>query len=106
MQLIPWNGNGNRSVTPFTPLPVGLNSGMHITVQATALEEILAHIEAWYEERDEVMLVDSGYSAKQFTGYIILEWIECEPDQLLASIFDHEDAIIDYCVYQRSEEVE
>lgn len=106
MQLIPWSSGDSRETITFEPLEPGLNSGMYITVQATALEEILAHIEAWYEERDEVMLVDSGYSSKLFTGYIILEWIECEPDQLLAAIFDHEDAILDYCIYQRSEEVE
>lgn len=106
MQLIPLGNGETRSTAPFTPIASGLYSGLHIVVQANALKDILDHIEAWYENRDEVILIDHGYSAKQFHGFIILEWIECEPDELLLSIFDHEEAILDYCVYSRSLEVE
>ena len=45
------------------------------------------------------MLVDTGLSDKVGLGYILLEWMECEIDQLFLAFLRDEESIADYTTY-------
>lgn len=66
-------------------------------------EQLLAKIEGWFEGRSEVDIVDYGTTDKLDLGYIIIEWIGYEIDDLFLAILRDEDVIEDYTVYTREE---
>ena len=55
------------------PLP-GIYQGVHFTTSLEHFDFILEKIERWFEDRDEIIFIDSGETAKSGLGYIILEW--------------------------------
>jgi hypothetical protein len=87
-----------RIQQPATP---GQNQGVYITLHPDHRAEILDKIIGWFRGREEIDLVDTGISDKVGLGYIILEWIECEIDQLFLAILRDEDIVADYTIYTR-----
>ncbi len=86
-------------------LEPGHYHAVHFRMPADQRLWYLEKIEAWFADRDEVILVASGLSALG-EGFIVMEWEECEINPLFLKILEHEDAVTDMCVYIRSEEVE
>lgn len=60
----------------------------------------------WFEGRLEVAIVDIGTSDKQGLGFVILEWRECEIDQLFLAILRDAPFVGDYTTYGRTLEGE
>lgn len=69
------------------------------------LDWLLEKLQAWFEDRDEIILVDSGRSAKSESAFIVMEWDGCQIDPLFLAILRDEQFIEDYAVYTRSEEL-
>jgi hypothetical protein len=78
----------------------GQAQGVYITIPGD-YQFILNKIIGWFSDRDEVELIDHGVSDKVGLGYIILEWEECEVDQLFLAILRDEESVADYTVYTR-----
>ena len=78
--------------------------GVMFIVEPNQLEWIINKIEGWFDERDEIILIDYGISDKQGTGVVILEWEYVEIDPLFLAILRDEELVIDYAVYNRSED--
>jgi hypothetical protein len=76
-------------------------SVIYITVASQALEPILALFEQWFERREDVIIVDYGTSDKQEVSFLVMEFWECEPDQLFQDILDTENLVGDYTIYTR-----
>lgn len=79
----------------------GLAQGIYITIHPDAVDAAAAKFERWFAGRDEVQIVDVGTSDKVGLGFIILEWIECEIDQLFVAILNDEESVADYTLYGR-----
>ena len=79
----------------------GQAQGVYIYLAFSDIQFILNKIIGWFRDRDEVELVDHGVSDKLGLGYIILEWTECEVDQLFLAILRDEELVEDYTVYTR-----
>jgi hypothetical protein len=79
----------------------GHAQGVYITLPPD-YDWILHKFIGWFADRDEVELIDHGVSDKQGFGYIILEWEECEVDQLFLAILRDEENVGDYTVYTRA----
>lgn len=86
-------------------LQPGEYQGVHFTMAAEQQAWVLEKIQRWFEDRDEIILVDTGVTSKAELGFITLEWDGCEIDPLFLAILRDEDLIDDYAVYTRSEEV-
>ncbi len=104
--LIPYSFN-----TPVLPAPQqvqvlpGRYQAIHFTtVSPDVLDLILSRIERWFEDRDEVILVDHGVSGSGL-GFMVMEWEECAIDPLFISILKHDDMIDDFSIYTRDMEV-
>jgi hypothetical protein len=76
--------------------------GLYITLHPDAVESAAEKFQAWFGRREEVSIVDVGTSDKVHLGFVLLEWIECDVDQLFLDILDHEDAVADYTLYGRN----
>src|SRR6266567_5664007 len=103
MGVIPYSIKGITEYPrsqPFAAIP-GQGQGVYITLTSTDFQFILNKIIGWFRDRDEVELVDHGVSDKVGCGYIILEWTECEVDQLFCDILRDEEIVADYTVYTR-----
>jgi hypothetical protein len=87
--------------TDTEPLEPGEYQAVHFTVPAEQLGWYLGKIEAWFEDRDEVILVGSGVTMGG-EGFIVMEWEECEIDPLFLKILEHEDEVTDVSVYTHS----
>jgi hypothetical protein len=74
--------------------------GVYITLSAD-YHFILNKMIGWFSDRDEVELIDHGYSDKAGLGYIILEWTERTIDPLFLAILRDEEIVADYAVYTR-----
>src|SRR5579859_4724176 len=83
---------------PETP---GQAQGIYITLHPDQYEAILEKVSGWFAGREEVALIDHGTSDKVGLGYIILEWVEHEIDQLFLAILRDEEIVADYSVYIR-----
>ena len=83
----------------------GMFQGVIFTVNPEQLEGIIAKIESWFQDRDEITLIDFGLSDKQGIGTIILEWADYEIDALFLAILRDEELVIDYVVYNREEDM-
>lgn len=103
MGLVPYTFNGITEYPRSQQVPTipGQAQGIYITLTSTDFQFILNKITGWFRDRDEVELVDHGVSDKQGLGYIILEWTECEVDQLFCDILRDEEIVADYTVYTR-----
>ena len=100
MNIIPYRFTS--SVLPQSPggaLP-GEAQGVYLTFAAEH-DFLVEKIEGWFEDRDEVMIIDYGVSDKLGQGYLILEWEECEVDPLFLAILRDEEIVEDYTVYSR-----
>ncbi len=105
MDVIPYTFNPTNITTIPRPqqgvtLPDQVQ-GVYITLVSTDYQFFLNKIVGWFSDRDEVDLVDHGTSDKVGLGYIILEWDECEVDQLFTAILRDEEIVADYTVYTR-----
>jgi len=82
----------------------GQNQCVHFTVvDQDSLEMLLDKIRRWFAERDEVILVDHGITAKEL-GFVVLEWEGYAVDPLFIAILQHEDIVDDYTIYTRDQE--
>jgi len=86
------------------PLDTGILQGVHFTMPAEHCDWFIEKIYAWFEGRHEVILVDSGVSEKQGTGFIVMEWDGYAIDELFLAILRDEEMIYDFAVYDREEE--
>jgi hypothetical protein len=104
-ELIPYSFNTEMiPQSEGQDLP-GQYQGVHFTLMdAASMQMILAKIELWFENRDEVILVDHG-TTKRGLGFILMEWEECEIDDLFLAILTHEELVEDFSVYTRDMEV-
>src|SRR2546430_1066860 len=109
MQIVPFGYSFQSERLPVPqstqPLPAGQYQGIHITCTHESLEFLLSTIQTWFDEWDEVILVESGISSKLCQGFIVLEWEECYIDRLFLQILQSEASVIDFSVYIRDEEV-
>jgi hypothetical protein len=86
------------------PLTPGEIQGVFFTISPDMpYEQLLAKIESWFDGRGEVVIVDYGTSDKLDLGYIMIEWLGYEVDDLFIAILRDEDLIEDYTVYTREE---
>ncbi len=85
---------------PYTQQPVtpGQVQGVYIALHPDHRALILSKISGWFAGRPEIDLVDTGISDKAGLGYIILEWMEREIDQLFLAILRDEEIVADYTV--------
>ncbi len=81
---------------------LGQMQGIYVTLSSTDYQFLLNKIIGWFRDRDEVELIDHGVSDKVGLGYIILEWEECEVDQLFTAILRDEEIVADYTIYTRN----
>ena len=81
----------------------GMMQGVVFTVDQSQLEWIINKIEGWFQDRDEIILIDYGISDKKEIGTVILEWEYIEIDPLFLAILRDEELVIDYAVYNRAE---
>ena len=86
------------------PLAEGQIQGVFFTISPDMpYEQLLEKIEGWFDGRSEVVIVDYGTSDKLDLGYIMIEWLGYEVDDLFIAILRDEDLIEDYTVYTREE---
>jgi len=83
------------------PTAPGQVTGVFVALERALTDELLPRIEGWFEERDEVAVIDLGTTDKQDHAFILLEWYDYEVDILFLTILEQEDAVIDYTVYGR-----
>ena len=100
MEMIPYTG---KRPSKRKRLESGMYQGIVITVLSEHLSQILDKIDVWFEERDEIIFVESGSTNKKSNGFIILEWEGYEIDPLFLKILEHDDMVEDYAVYIREE---
>src|SRR5258708_5893522 len=74
-------------------------SVIYMTVASQALDPMRAVFERWFERREDVLVVDYGTSDKQEVSFLVVEFWECEPDQLFQDILDTEPLVDDYTIY-------
>ena len=74
-----------------------------IIVPDEHFDHIMSKIEAWFDDRDEIIFVESGEMAKSNTSYISLEWDGVKVDPLFLKILNDEEKIQDYAYYGRAE---
>lgn len=78
--------------------------GVHFTIHPDQFERVFEQVQRWFDDRDEIILVDAGTTGKAELGFVILEWEGCQIDSLFLAILRDEEFIEDYVVYFRSEE--
>ena len=107
MGVIPYSFNGITEYPRSQQLPTipGQAQGVYITLHPDVLETIAEKIAGWFAGREEVDIVDVGVSDKQGLGFLIIEWLECEIDQLFLAILRDEELVGDYTAYGRNLEV-
>lgn len=101
MQLVPLEYPRERY--PVVERP-GRAQCVYILLHPEDVDEMAARFAGWFRGREEVSIVDVGTSDKVHAGFIVLEWLGCEIDQLFLAILDNEEAIADYTLYGRAME--
>ena len=107
-EVVPYSFNG---ITEYPqsqaslPVIAGQAQGVYITLSPFVLDDISEKITGWFAGREEIDIVDVGVSDKQGLGFLIIEWLECEIDQLFLAILRDEELVGDYTVYGRNLEV-
>lgn len=76
--------------------------GVFITMERSAMDDCIPEFQAWFEERDEVRIVNFGTTDKQEDGCMVIEWDGYEIDPLFLTILEQRDEIIDFVVYGRN----
>jgi hypothetical protein len=110
MQLVSYSGNVVfTGVTEYAQLasPPALTRpgqavGLYITIHPDVVEDAAAKFARWFGKRPEVHIVDVGTSDKAGLGFILMEWLECDVDQLFLDVLDDEATIADYTLYGRN----
>ena len=104
MGLVPYSFNGINEYPRSRQLPTipGRAQGVYITLHPDVIDDIAKKITGWFAGREEVDIVDVGVSDKQGLGFIIIEWLECEIDQLFLAMLRDEELVGDYTVYGRN----
>lgn len=102
MELVPYRG---KRPSIQRSLEDGQSQGVVITVLDEHADFILDKIEAWFEDRNEILLVDHCTTEKHGMVHIILEWEEVEIDPLFLAILRDEEMIDDFAVYLCKSEV-
>jgi hypothetical protein len=101
-ELVPYTFETDIIPTTDTdPLGPGEYQAVHFTLPAEQLDWYLEKIDAWFDDRDEVILIGSGITVGG-EGFIVMEWEECEIDPLFLKILEHEDTVTDISVYTHS----
>lgn len=104
MDIVPYSLVDTRALPETQIISVStpnIINGIHIVVPVEARDMLIAKLSSWFAGREEISFVDAGVSDKLETGYIILEWLEQEIDQLFIAILRDEDMIVDYTTYIR-----
>jgi hypothetical protein len=83
----------------------GMSQCVLFTIDPAHLEGIIAKIESWFADRDEITLMDFGLSDKQGEGVIVMEWLDYEIDPLFLAILRDEELVRDFTVYNRPEDM-
>jgi hypothetical protein len=103
VQLVPYDFN-SQQLPEMEPNGLGHDGlagmGVWFTFESKHLNFLLEKVRAWYEGRDEVVLVDFGITDKRELGCIVMEWEGYACDQLFVDILRTEPMIEDYCVYE------
>ncbi len=106
-EVVAYSFTGTDVLPP--PQNVAMQPGEFQCVQfffpVEQLDWLLEKLHRWFEDRDEIILVDSGRSAKSESAFIVMEWDGCQIDPLFLAILRDEQFIEDYAVYTRSEEL-
>ena len=107
MGVIPYSFNGITEYPRSQQLPAlpGQAQGVYITLHPDVVDDLSEKIAGWFADREEIQIVDFGTSDKQELGFLVIEWIECEIDQLFLAILRDEELVGDYTVYGRNLEV-
>ena len=105
--VIPYSFNGITEYPRSQQLPAlpGQAQGVYIILHPDVVDDITAKIARWFAGREEIDIVDVGVSDKQGLGFLIIEWLECEIDQLFLAILRDKELVGDYTVYGRNLEV-
>lgn len=101
MDLVPYTGE-----RPVNQQPLGSGAAFEcvvIIVPDEHFDHIMGKIEAWFDDRDDIILVDSGEMVKTEKSYIILEWDGVKVDPLFLKILGEEVMVADYAYYGRGE---
>lgn len=102
--LIPYSFDAEypRPASSSALILPGQVQGIYITLHPDVTDETAAKLERWFADRPEVCIVDVGTSDKQGLGFVIMEWFECEIDQLFLAILNDEETVGDYTLYGRT----
>jgi hypothetical protein len=101
MEMVPYTGN--RPANQQRLESTNAYECVVILVPDEHFDHIMRKIEAWFDDRDEIIFVGSGEMVKSDTSYIILEWEGVKVDPLFLKILSEEDMIEDYACYGRDE---
>jgi hypothetical protein len=110
VQLIPYSNQDvfsgvteyARPVSPPAITHPGQAVGLYIIIHPDVVEDAVVKFERWFAAWPWVRVVDTGTSDKAGLGFILMEWLERDVDQLFLNILDDEDAVADYTLYGRS----
>ena len=110
MQVMPYAGDDlftgvteyARSASPPEITRPGQAVGLYIILHPDAVVGTAEKFQQWFARRQEVRIVDCGTSDKVHLGFVLMEWIECDIDQLFLDILEAEEAIADYTLFGRA----
>ena len=103
MGVIPYSFSGIAEY-PYTtqqPQIPGQAHGVYIALHPDHHEVILGKVMGWFAGGLRSSWLIPASLTKLGLGYIILEWIEHEIDQLFLAILRDEEIVADYTVYLR-----
>ena len=86
------------------PLPDGQYHVVHFTLHSGMDEMIVEKLDKWFEDRNDISLVDQGETAAG-NSFVVLEWAGIEIDPLFLKILEHDESVIDYSTYYREEDI-
>ena len=98
-EMLPYSFSMTEYPHTHQPVIPGQVHGVYIALHPDHCAVILSKVMGWFAGRSEIDLVDTGISDKGGVGYIILEWVEHEIDQLFLAILRDEEIVADYTVY-------
>jgi hypothetical protein len=110
MQMMPYAGDDlftgvAEYAQPASPPEItrpGQAVGLYIMLHPDVVEGAAAKFQQWFARRLEVRIVDVGTSDKVHLGFVLMEWIECDVDQLFLDILESEEAVADYTLFGRT----
>jgi hypothetical protein len=110
MQVMPYAGDDlfsgvveySRPASPPVVTRPGQAVGLYIIVHPDVVAGAAEKFGQWFARREEVRIVDVGTSDKVHLGFVLMEWLECDVDQLFLDILESEEAIADYTLFGRA----